>query len=160
MVFRTMKREWPVGWREFRHNLAVLPYNVALALFSAWAGVGAFADQTVAARLFNDALPGVLADIFNVVYVVSGITIVLGIGWAYRNIEAFGLFLLVGVLLVRTAAVYAMFGYRPATAAAIAQSVIFGVATLARLTALIKGWSVVMLKETKVHTSVEDVIRS
>lgn len=139
-------REWPIGARLFMRNIAVLPFQAALGATSIWQGIGAFSDQTIAARLFNDALPNDLSAVFNVIYVVAGFALVCGLGWAYRNLESFGLVLLIGVLFVRAIVVSAHYGYSPYTSAAIVQAVIFGLASGVRFVFLAKRWTVLLLK--------------
>lgn len=143
---------WLTDAKRFHERLAILPFEAAFGFWSIWVGVGAFFDETIASRLFNDALPVFTASVSNLAYVVSGLAILAGIGWTYRNIEAAGLIVLLTVLIIRSAVTLIGSGYSPYTASALSQAIIFGICIVVRLRTLFNNWSVVLLREPEVVT--------
>lgn len=150
-------KEWPGGALRFSRSLQAVPFEAALGLASIWSGFAAIFNATLAARMFNDTLPIQLAMCFNIVYVVAGVTLLMGIGWSYRNVEASGLIILIAVLFTRTATVWAGYGFNSVTSANFTQATIFSVASFVRLRTLLKGWSVVLFREARVIGSLEEL---
>lgn len=140
---RAALRRWPEGARLFLSRCSVMPFEVALGFVSAWTGAISFFNLTVAAVAFSNALPTPMVVAFNIVYLLSGVFLVLGVGWGYRNIEAAGMILLATVLGVRTVAFCVVFGFTAVTTGAIIQSLTFGLAALVRLRALLKNKTLV-----------------
>lgn len=133
-----------------------MPFETAFSLTIIWGGVTSFFNQTTAARMFNASLPPWVATTSNVVYLVSGLAILGGVGWAYRNVEASGLVLLLLTLLMRTVVVALRFGYSVQTSNTFATSLIFGACILVRLHTVLKGYSIVMLKKPDIVSVATD----
>lgn len=145
MVMRAI-RSIPGGAVTFFHRQSIMPYQAGIAALSIIMGVFSFFDWTLAAMLFNNALPmgGVLG--FNLMYVVSGFAMFFGMGWGYRNLESFGLILLLTVLIARVIVVFAAVGLTPITTSTIVQGAVIGFSTLVRLVMLVKGHDVVLIR--------------
>lgn len=143
MVRRALK-EIPPGMRHFRKRLVIVPFDTALALTAVWSGLGAFFDASIQARLFNDALPDFAAILFNIVYIVSGLAVLAGIGWAYRNLEISGWILLLTSLIVRTISLWSYGGFNPFVTASLVQGAIFGTACEIKIYYLLKRKVIVL----------------
>lgn len=139
MVLRESIKQIPTGFKLFMHRWIITPFEVAFALVAMWTGLISFFNWTVAARAFNSALPTELSTLFNLIYFISGIFMLTGIGWAYRNVEAAGLIFLFTVLLVRVITLISMVGFTPETTSAIVQGLAFGFACIARLRLILKN---------------------
>lgn len=137
--------------RVFFGRLVVLPFELAIAVLMIYNGVAAFFGATIFTILLNDILSVAMVSAINTMYIVSGLTLILGIGWRYRNIEAFGLIFLAGVFTVRTVAVWLTVGWMPVTSTLLVQSVIFSWAGLMRLAILMKNWNVALLKTEQIE---------
>jgi hypothetical protein len=138
MVIKALKT-WPTGFKLFFHRCSVVPFEVALGVLAMWTGYTSFFEWTVAARAFGSSLPGYMTDGFNLVYLVSGAFILVGVGWGYRNVEASGVILLATVFLVRVMALLFSVGITPETTSALVQSLTFGFACMIRLRCILKN---------------------
>lgn len=126
-------------WKNFCARLAVVPFESAAAVIVIWVGIAAFFDVATAQRLFNASLPQPMAIGFNIAHIVSGFAVISGLGWGYRNLEMFGLILLLGALLVRVTALWNYAGLDPLVSSAIIQSAVFGISSLVRLKTLFQN---------------------
>lgn len=143
--------EYPAPKRNsFFRQLAVLPFESALALVSVWSGLSSLFGLTTAGQAFNAALPPWMVIAFNLLYVLSGLAIALGIGWGYRNLEACGLILLLTSLLVRGIAIVVTSWDTNASGVVAAQfsSAVFIGATLLRLMAIFHRATVIHVNGT------------
>ena len=144
MVSRTLRRI-PQGFHDFLHRLRVMPFESALAITTIFTGIAAFTDKSISSRLFVEALPLEIAVLFNVTHLLSGFSLFAAIGWGYRNLEAFGLLLLASSLFARLITLWVVAGWHPVTATALIQSLIFGLACLARIYTLFKRQDVTLI---------------
>jgi hypothetical protein len=156
MVRRAMK-EIPSGAKEFQDRLKVVPFDTALALVAVWSGISAIFSASVQARLFNDTMPEAIAMAFNLVYIIGGLAVVSGTGWAYRNVQLSGWILIFTSLLVRIFALWSYGGFNPFVTASIAQALLFGPACIIRIITLLKRQVVILvdtreLEETGEHS--------
>jgi hypothetical protein len=122
---------------QFFRQLAMLPFETAIALASVWGGVASSLGLT-AGQGFSATLPPLMVSAFNLLYILSGLAIVLGIGWGYRNLEACGLVLLTMSLLVRGIAVVVTAGATTPVLTAQFSTVVFIGATVLRFRALVQ----------------------
>lgn len=139
--------EYPHNARlTFWRQLTVMPFETAIALISVWGGLASLIGLTAGRQAFSATLPPVMVNVFNVVYILSGLAIVLGIGWGYRNLEACGLILLVTSLVVRGFALVVAVGPTRAVLVAQVSSVVFIIATVLRLIAVARNVTVAHVK--------------
>lgn len=129
--------EYPPA-HSFLRKLAVLPFEAAIALVSVWAGVVSLLGFTIGGQTLSAALPPWMVAVFNLLYVLSGLAILLGVGWGYRNLEASGLILLLMSLLVRCTALVVVVGLTGVVLVTQFSTVIFMAAALLRLVAVLK----------------------
>lgn len=140
------------GGRVFLTRLSVVPFESAIALSAVWAGTASLFGISGSGAAFNATLPHPLVVLFNIMYIVSGVVTVLGLGFGYRNLEGFGLVTLATSLAIRLIALAVISGVQPDTITAIVQAMIFIPASLVRLVSLTHGVEVVPVKlEEQVH---------
>lgn len=137
--------EYPAPRRVFFRRLTVLPFEGAIALASVWGGVASLFGLTTAGQAFGTALPPNMTIAFNLLYILSGLAILFGLGWGYRNLEACGLILLLTSLTVRSIALAVTFGITPSIATALVQAVIFIAATAFRLRSIFKNGTIIQV---------------
>lgn len=137
--------EIPAQKRVFLRRLTVLPFESAIAVASIWGGLSSLFGLTSAGQAFGNALPPLMVTLFNLLYILSGLSIVFGLGWGYRNLEACGLILLLTSLAVRSITLTFTFGLTPLVVATLASSVIFIVATVFRLESIFKKGTIVQV---------------
>lgn len=137
--------EYPQQKRVFFHRLTVLPFEAAVALSSVWGGLAAMFGLTSTGQAFGTALPPNMTIAFNLLYVLSGAAILLGLGWGYRNLEGCGLVLLLTSLGVRAIALTVTFGFTPLISSVVVQAVIFIIAVAARLRTLFRNGTIVQV---------------
>lgn len=138
--------EYPLQQKRiFFHRLTVLPFEAAIALASVWGGLASLFGLTTTGQAFGTALPPNMATAFNLLYIISGLAILHGLGWGYRNLEACGLILLLTSLTVRSIALAVTFGPVPSIATMLVQAVIFAVATIMRLRTVFKNGTIVQV---------------
>lgn len=137
--------DYPAQGKVFLRRLAVLPFEAAIAIASIWGGMSSLFGLTTGGQAFGASLPPGMVTLFNLLYILSGLAIMLGLGWGYRNLEACGLILLITSLLVRSLTVTVTFGATPLVIATVAQAVIFGTATILRLIAVFKNGTIVQV---------------
>lgn len=138
--------EYPLQQKRiFFHRLTVLPFEAAIALASVWGGLASLFGLTISGQAFGTALPPNMATAFNLLYIISGLAILFGLGWGYRNLEACGLILLLTSLTVRSIALAVTFGLAPSIATMLVQAAIFAVATIIRLRTVFKNGTTVQV---------------
>lgn len=135
----------PAKTNSFYRQLAVLPFETAIGLVSVWGGLASLFGLTTAGQSFSAALPPLMVSAFNLLYILSGLAIMLGIGWGYRNLEACGLILLLMSLLIRAIALLVAVGLTGAVLSAQISSVIFTAATVLRLLVLFRNGTIVQI---------------
>lgn len=137
--------EYPAQKQVFFRRITVLPFESAIALASVWGGVASLFGLTTAGQAFGTALPPNMATAFNLLYIISGLSILFGLGWGYRNLEACGLVLLLTSLTVRSIALAVTFGAAPSIATMLVQSVMFIAATVFRLQSIFKNGTIIQV---------------
>lgn len=142
---RPAKRILPDHLHPFLMRQSVAPFETAIAAVAVGTGILNFFGASIAAILFNSVLPAALITGFNIGYLLSGFAIWFGLGWSYRNLEAFGLILLLTALVVRAIALWATVGVSPITVTVFIQAVAYSIACTVRLYVLMKGRTVLMI---------------
>lgn len=138
--------------KDFFKRLSTAPYESAAAILVAWVGIGSFFDPPVSQQIFIAALPAALSVWFNAANVIAGVALVIGLGLGYRNLEMFGLILLVGSLLVRVVVLVNYTGFGPVVNGAIIQFAVYIIASLVRLSTLARNRVVLMVDMDDVFT--------
>lgn len=131
-------RRFPAGLRTFLARSAIAPFEFAIGLVSLWTGAISFFGITLGAQTLNQTLPPLMVATFNLTYFISGLFVVAGLGWRYRNIEASGVILLATALVIRSLAVVVSAGLTPLTLTVLVQAAAFTAACLIRLVTLLK----------------------
>lgn len=137
--------EYPGARSPFLGRLMVLPFEAAIAVSSATLGVASLFGFTAPSQAFGAVLPASMVALFNLLYILSGLCILHGLGWAYRNLEACGLILLITTLVVRVIMLAVTFGAAPSIMTALLQLIIFIAASITRLQALFKDNTIVQI---------------
>ena len=129
---------WPSFFRlpTVRRQIIIFPFEVAIALWCAYSGVTGLLGIGLAADALYLAL-GSVATVFNAGYVLAGISMYFGVALTRRNIEAFGLILVISSLLTRTIALMWVAGM---SSMLLNQYVLNGLIFLASLARLISLW--------------------
>lgn len=123
----------------FWKRLAVVPFEAligGLAMFSgtvALLGIGTSVDSLTL------LLPEWLVQALNVEYILSGVALLLGLGYAKAGVEALGLILLGAAVTVRGVAVVQAAGIDWSVAALLALYFMIDLACVARLATLRRG---------------------
>lgn len=122
-------------------RLSVQPFEAALALLTILSGilllvrVGPPRTPSPVTAL----LPEPLVFAFRMFYFASGVGMFAGLGWGYRNLEAFGLILLLTSLGGFTLTMLVVIGFKPLILGSVIGAVVFGIAAVMRLMALLRG---------------------
>jgi hypothetical protein len=85
--------------RSWLNRLAVIPFEVCFMLFSFFAGLGGFFHIGTTNTMFNLSIAQ--ADLYNFLLAAAACTVIYGIARRKPNIEAAGLVILAGQLLIR-----------------------------------------------------------
>lgn len=138
-MMRNAIRGMPAGFRLFLFRSRAVPFELALGFVSLWSGAISFFGVTLSAQTLNQTLHPLMVSTFNLLYLLSGVFIIAGVGWGYRNLEASGVILLATALIVRAIAVLIGAGVNPLTLTAALQGVAFSFACVVRLVSLMKN---------------------
>ena len=130
--------DWPPLFRfpAIRRQVILFPFEVVVALWCAYSGAIGVLGIGPAADVFYRAL-GSISVPFNVGYAVAGISMYLGVSFTRRNVEAFGLILVISSLAIRTIALMWAVG---SDSTLINQYVLNGLFFLAATARLISLW--------------------
>lgn len=136
----------------FFRRQAVIPFETALAAICAYSGIAGFLRYGIINTIFTQVLGVSIANGFNATYLASGVAIFLGIGMGLRNLEAFGVIILIMSLLIRTIVVHHHAGFSPDVVNSYVFSLFYSIAGAVRLWSLIK-------RQVLVETTVEVLSR-
>lgn len=130
--------DWPPFFRipTVRRQIIIFPFEVAMALWCAYSGITGALHVGPAADAFHRAL-GPWATLFNIWFVIAGLSMYLGVALTRRNIEAFGLILVISSLVIRITALIWAVG---TDSSLVNQYVLNGLITLAALARLLSLW--------------------
>lgn len=105
---------WPpflrVPW--LRRQFVLFPFNIAIALWCAYSGVTGILTAGPVADTFYQVL-GKFSVPFNVGLTLAGLAMYFGLALTRRNIEAFGLILIISSLAIRSTALLWAAGINP-----------------------------------------------
>jgi hypothetical protein len=99
--------------RRFFERQALAPFETMLGFFFVYAAIASIAHFGVIVSPLTKLLGPTVATIFNLVYLLAGLAMYLGIGFRRGNIEAAGLILLMASLAIRTIATGWLLGTSP-----------------------------------------------
>ena len=139
IMMRKALREFPIGAKLFWNRCSVVPFEASLGVLAIWTGSTAFLNWTLTNRVLVSALPDNMLRLLNLLYLISGIMIVTGVGWAYRNVETSGLIFLATSFIVRFVVLISIAGVNPETVGALVQTLTFGLACAIRIRCLLKN---------------------
>jgi len=123
-------------------RIFLVPFEVGLCLFAIYSGISGFLDFGASNLLFVAAVHG--AQIFNAIFILSGLATIYGVAVMMANVEAFGICGIMSSLIIRTMAIIATAGWTQTSHNLIAISVIFILACTVRL-----GMIATSAKETR-----------
>ncbi len=118
-------------------SVALAPFELAYGFIAVWAGVSGIFDWTTIARVFNQGLPAWLSTLVNLFYTIAGLAIIGGILHQLRQLEAFGLTVLLSSLIIRAGFLWYAIGITALTNGVILNALIFGTAAAVRLWVLL-----------------------
>lgn len=135
---------WPpflrVTW--LRRQVILFPFNIAVALWCVYSGVmGIFAVGPVADTFYR--VLGNFSVPFNVGFAIAGLSMYFGVALTRRNLEAFGLILIISSLAIRSTALLWAAGIDPVLLNQYVLNSLVVSAAIARLISLWKHYYVI-----------------
>lgn len=141
-------KELPAGARLFFNRCRLVPFETAISLWAIYAGMASFLNWTVASRALSTSFPSEVTQVLNLIYLVSGVLIFLGVGWAYRNVEVSGLILLASSFAIRIIVLLSVVGLAtPEAIGSMIQGLTFGLACIIRAGCLLKNHTLVFASD-------------
>jgi hypothetical protein len=125
--------------KKFFRKQSPTPFQACFAFFCIYSGIAGLLTFGVASDVLREVLGFVLSVIFNVVYIVAGVSLYFGLGLNNRNLEAFGLILIFTSLFVRSLTIFYLVGFDPAIFSTYVYSIAFMIACVVRFSNLLKG---------------------
>jgi hypothetical protein len=119
-----IRRPW---WK----RLGNAPFEIGLSLFSIYSGVSGLLNFGASNEIFTEAVlaPG----IFNMIFIVSGLSVIAGLVTRLRGMESFGLFGIIGALLTRIMVILMSTGWNVTSHNLLATCIFFVLACIVRL---------------------------
>ena len=129
-----------LAWiKTFFLRQAIVPFETTLAFFFMYAAVASMVGFGTVASPLSRALGTTMATLFNVVYLVAGLGMFVGIGTRRGDLEAFGLILVITSLAVRTVATGWLIVINPQIVYSYVSSGVFIFACVIRMTTILKA---------------------
>jgi hypothetical protein len=97
----------------FFRRQGIVPFETMFAFYSLYAGLAGVLHFGITNDVFKEVIGTSLALIFNIGYIVAGLSVYFGIGTRKANIEAFGLITLITSVLIRAIAMGYIIGMNP-----------------------------------------------
>lgn len=132
--------------RTFFRRLATIPFESLFGAIAVYAGIAGLFHIGTATDALDVILGNTIVTGLQVLYLGSGILILLGLGKAKAALEMPGLTLLVASVLIRAIAIQVLVGFTNDTAGVFVLDALVIVASCVRLAHLWKGWVVVLIK--------------
>ncbi len=111
------------------------PFKLALCLFAVYSGISGLFDFGTSNEIFSAAIK--FSSVFNILFILAGVTAMIGVLKTKLNIEAAGLVLIITSLLLRVMATVAISGWDPGAHNLLALSVLFISASLSRINTIL-----------------------
>jgi hypothetical protein len=118
-----------------------------------YAGLTGILDFGITSKIFQDVVGNTVAFVFNIGYIVAGLSVYFGIGTCQRNIEAFGLIALITSALIRTVSIGYVAGFNPVIFNSYVFSLVFIIACIVRLHHILNKATVLAIQD-ELYTSV------
>lgn len=143
--------------KDFFNRVYVIPFQCMFAIWSIYSGITGLLHFGVVSTSLTAIFSPLATTIFNAVYILAGLAMLLGPGLAKRNLEAMGLMLVSTVIGIRALAVVWFAGHSVIPDAksteieviinTISVTLVFLAACFLRIHSLWKLSSIVMVKE-------------
>lgn len=131
----------------FFSSLAARPFDTALASLPFSAGLFALFGLSLEADPLSMLVPTALLIGLSVAYALSGVFLIIGIGFRLGNVEAAGCILLVSGVMVRLIAVIVEFGLNARTIAVAILYVVVATMTIIRLRQIWRDVGITTVRE-------------
>lgn len=131
------------------------PYEVGFAVFSVYSSIISMLNFGVVPNKFTDAMGVIFTTLSSILFLLSGIAIYAGISLSKREIEAFGIIVLMSCMLMRVVVILILFGIDPVTFNTAVFNGIFMVSSCVRLNTLLKKHVIIMLSDNPQDIKIE-----
>lgn len=99
--------------KTFYTNQKLVPFETMFGFYCAYSGLAGLLNFGIVSNAFNSATGYKTSTIFNIVYLLAGIGMYIGVGLKRINIEAFGLITVITSIIIRTITASWVFGINP-----------------------------------------------
>jgi hypothetical protein len=132
--------------RDFLRRLATIPFESLFAIFAVYAGVAGLLHVGTSSDALDAVIGNTITTYLQVMYLASGVLMLLGLGFGKSKFEMPGLVFLATSVIVRGIAVTALVGITADTVGLLVLYFVILVACGVRLAHLLKGQVVVLIK--------------
>jgi hypothetical protein len=130
----------------FFKRQAVVPFETCFAFYSIYAGVAGILDFGVTNVAFRNFLGLKFSLLFNLAYALAGTALFVGIGTNRRNLETFGIILILTSLAVRILISTHYLGFNSAVLGSYVFAAAFSFSCVVRLVLLLRGYSIALVE--------------
>jgi len=140
--------------------VALTPFEFVYGAMSVYSGVAGLLGASPAMAIFNRVLPGWLVVVTNLLYAVSGMAILGGLARRLRDVEAFGLIMLMASASIRAVVLGMTVGVSPIANAFYVQALVLFLGISARLWVIQTGRAVLLAEPNRSDDVGEAIITS
>lgn len=133
---------------KFQERQNIVPFEAAFALFSIYSSLISILNFGVIPNALNNILGKVFTTIFSILFFVAGICIYFGVGFARRDVEAFGILVIVACLITRMFLIGFIIGIDPIVFNNYIFNIIFIIACIIRLNTVLKKYVIIRLESS------------
>lgn len=133
---------------KFQERQNVVPFEAAFALFSVYSSLISILNFGVIPNIFNTILGKIFTTTSSTLFFIAGTCIYFGVGFARRDIEAFGILVIVACLITRMFLIGFIIGIDPIVFNNYVFNIIFIVACIIRLNTLLKKYVIIRLESS------------
>ncbi len=134
-------------FKTFFKRQSVVPFETMFAFYCIYSGVAGLFNFGITNDIFKIVLGSLIANIFNVGYILAGAGMYFGIGSKRGDLEGFGLIAIATSVMIRMLAVGWMQGFSPVVVNLYAFSIAFLTACAVRFSYLVRGETISTLKD-------------
>jgi hypothetical protein len=131
----------------FFRRQSVVPFETMFAFYCMYSGIAGLLNFGVTNDIFKTVLGSIIANIFNVGYILAGAGMYFGIGVKRGDIEGFGLIAIATSVLIRMVAVGWVGGFSPTVVNLYAFSIAFLAACAVRFSYIVRGETILTLRD-------------